>query len=316
LPQKIYIPAEVAQSIREHIGAALDRCQEGFWSGNEDEDTLTGHLGFALKTGVHTVNVAEGEIRGPWKWSIDYSKFRGRGRNAPEKHIGADGIVELRLSRGLRMEVKSLLFQAKTDWQTSQELVSQAMLLSTWREAAIVVNYTPSGLYAYPIDSVLESRGVRSKARGGTSLNEALGDYFLQCKIGDTNLAYDARRRRLAWRSQTGEMVATQFSVPQRLRFNVRAPTLRRELLIDTMLPSTSIHRHRMAASPEEMLAPLLTAEQPSVKSRRKALSLAYHPDSYMTLPQQYLDLATMRMQEVNSAYDEIGKQSKGTRRR
>jgi hypothetical protein len=30
-----------------------------------------------------------------WTWSIDYTKFRGRGPGAAEKALGADGILEM-----------------------------------------------------------------------------------------------------------------------------------------------------------------------------------------------------------------------------
>ncbi|HEV7949996.1 MAG TPA: hypothetical protein VGP24_09540, partial [Glaciihabitans sp.] len=82
MPRQLYIPAKVLDQISEHISSAVDRAVAGFWSGNEDEDTLTGDLGACLRTGSHTVEVIQDEISGPWKWSMTYSKFRGRGKGA------------------------------------------------------------------------------------------------------------------------------------------------------------------------------------------------------------------------------------------
>ena len=51
-------------------------------------------------------------------WSISHTRFRGRGRGAAEKHIGADIIVELAVRRPNRYQAnaKALLIQAKKNW--------------------------------------------------------------------------------------------------------------------------------------------------------------------------------------------------------
>jgi hypothetical protein len=105
-------------------------------------------LGSSLRSGLQVINVTNDEINGPWKWSIDYKKFRGRGPNATEFFLGADGILELTLDYGGRKDAKSLLFQSKTEWARDTALLTQAARLSTWREAAIFINYTPSAFYA------------------------------------------------------------------------------------------------------------------------------------------------------------------------
>jgi len=53
---------------------------EVFDSAGEDEDTVTGHFGALLQRGPVKVLVEESETKGTWKWSIRYSKFRGRGQ--------------------------------------------------------------------------------------------------------------------------------------------------------------------------------------------------------------------------------------------
>jgi hypothetical protein len=309
--RRLYIPRAVMQSIAQHLDQSIERAVADFWSANEDEDTLTGDLGACLRTGTHSVEVTRNqneEIYGLWKWSMDYAKFRGRGKGATESYLGADGIFELRLSWGSRTETKSILFQSKVNWHADQNLVRQAILLSTWREAAIVINYTPTGFEAYSIDSILASKGERASAQDGQSLKKVLGEYFLECKIGNTDLVYDPRARKLAWRASTGVRVATQFSIPHRIRINIQSPLYKERFTYDKLIPLDEIHSHRMEAEPEDVLMPLLSDREETPKARRQALAMTYHPDRYPILDQFLKDLATRRMQEVNAAFDKIKK--------
>ena len=311
MARRLYIPAQVLDAISAHISSAVERAVQGFWSANEDEDTLTGHLGACLKTGMHTVMVVQDEINGPWKWSIDYAKFRGRGKNATESYLGADGILELSINMGYRTDTKSLLFQSKTDWSNSSDIVEQAIVMSTWREAAIGINYTPTSFDAYSIDSILACRGIKADAKGAITLQDALNQYFIRCKIGNTDLRYDARSRRLYWRDVNGLLVAVQFSIPERVRLNVAAPAQRRPLQVDKELVPDEINLHRMEVEPEEVLMPILAPAEISAKAMKRTLAMTYHPDRYSAYDQLFRDLATRRMQEVNTASDELAKREK-----
>lgn len=311
MPYPLYIPSQVLDAISKHIADAVERAVDGFWSANEDEDTLTGHLGACLKIGVQTVHVTGDEINGPWKWSIDYAKFRGRGKNATESFLGADGIFELSLDHGFRTETKSLLFQSKTDWQSSPDLVEQSLVLSNWREAAIAVNYTPISFDAYSIDSVIASQGEKARAKDGLPLAVALGDYFIRCKIGNTELRYDARARRLYWRDINGLLVAVQFSIPQRIRLLVEAPARKNMQYVDKEILPEEVHQHRMAVDAEEVLTPILTTQNSDSKKVRRGLAMAYHPDRFANFSQFVRDIANHRMQEVNSASDEVDKRKR-----
>ena len=93
--QRLYIPAQVKEAIAKHVETAVERARDGYSSAEEDEDTLTGDLGGNLRIRTQTVSVDQDQIRGEWKWGITYYKFRGRGRNATESMLGADGIFEL-----------------------------------------------------------------------------------------------------------------------------------------------------------------------------------------------------------------------------
>jgi hypothetical protein len=311
MPSRLYIPRQVIEAISSYIDAAIDQAQKEFWSANEDEDTLTGHLFARLKTGVHLVDVTQDEINGPWKWSIDYTKFRGRGKDAAESFLGADGIIELYLDRGYRHESKGLLFQSKVDWTSNRDLLEQAILLSTWREASIVINYTAAGFDAYPIDSILASKGVERNTKNKLPLKEALTKYFLECRVGSTDLSYDARARRLVWRDTNGVLVATQFRLSHRVRIEVQAPAFKPKFNFDKLIKPNEIHHHRMDVHPEDVLTPMLTNEREPAKAVKRALSLAYHPDRYASLNQLFRDLMNRRMQEVNAASDELLKRER-----
>ncbi|UCV17893.1 hypothetical protein [Ferribacterium limneticum] len=311
MPRRLYMPIEVLESIKKHISASIPKAVDGFMSANEDEDTMTGQFGACLRTGTHIVNVENAEIDGPWKWSIDYTKFRGRGKDATESFVGADGIIELSIDWSGRKETKALLFQAKMDWQSDKSLLQQAILLSTWREASLFINYTETAIEALSIDAVLRSRGVRSDAKDILPLADALTDYFLQCKIGSTDLAYDAVARQLRWRAGNGVTVATQFSIPHRLRVKVKAPGYKHKLEWNKLIPKSEIHSHRMAVEPDELIAPLLTSDVPEIKKQMQAISSAYHPDKLGKMDQLSMDLINRRMQEFNEVFSAIKAKAK-----
>jgi hypothetical protein len=306
MPRSLYIPRQVLASIENHVQTATDRAVHGFLSAHEDEDTLTGELGSCLRSRVQTINVENDEINGPWKWSLTYSKFRGRGPAAPESFIGADGIFELTLDYGTQTDSKSLLFQSKTEWKTDATLLNQAGRLSTWREAAIFINYTSQDFYAYSIDSVLASRGKELDAKNKLTLKEAFTKYFLNCRIGSMDIRYDSSHRRLIWRDLRGAVVATQFSIPNRFRLQIRSPNANKKVDFEKLVPLNEIHDHRLQAAPDEMLMPLLSENMESAKRRKRLLSMTYHPDRYSEQDELLRDLMKRRMQEINAAYDGI----------
>lgn len=306
MPRSLYIPGEVRSAIAAHIESATERAIGGFQSAQEDEDTLTGELGSSLRTSVHTIDVVDDQIPGPWKWSISYTKLRGRGANATERFLGADGIFELTVNYGIREDTKSLLFQAKTDWRRDTSLIDQAAKLSTWREAAIFINYTPTAFYAYSVDAVLRSHGTEADAKNRLSLRDALTKHFLNCRIGNMDLRYDPVARRLTWRDLGGAVVATKFSVPHRMRVKIDSPNAKEHVDYEKLISPEEIHQHRMHAEPEELLTPLLAEATASPKEQRRTLSMTYHPDRYSEGDQLFRDLMNRRMQEFNWAYDTI----------
>jgi hypothetical protein len=126
----IHLPPEVQKSIYRHIKRAVKRAVEAHKSGQEDEDTLTGQLGAFLRTPrPQTVTVTADNVLGKWTWLIDYRKLRGRGPNATEHTLGADGIFDLVLTHGGEQSRKGSLFQSKTAADDRKGLLAQLIRL-------------------------------------------------------------------------------------------------------------------------------------------------------------------------------------------
>lgn len=309
--RRLRIPDEVKASISKHIHTAVADAVDGYLSAREDEDTLTGHLGASLRNKKHKVDVVMDvrEMGGTWAWSIDYYKFRGRGKNASESFLGADGIFELNLAWPYGTEKKSLLFQSKKEWSdVNPSLFEQCIKLSTWREAAFVLNYTPNEFQTFSLDDVIRSRGSRANAQQPEKLETFLSTNFLDCLIGDTDLVYDAVSNRLHWRAFSGEIVTTKFTVGSRVSINVEAP--KRGGKLDKgghkEVPNVEIYNYRMQADEEEMLSlrPHYTKED--VKRARTTFALAYHPDKHPEADELLKDILNRRMQEFNNAADDV----------
>jgi hypothetical protein len=302
--RRLYIPEEVKESIIKHFTASLRKAVEGFYSAYEDEDSMTGHLGGLLRIRNQRVSVTQSELSGEWEWSIDYFKFRGRGTNATERLLGADGLFELKLNYNNRIETKSLLFQSKLIWQRDPLLLSQSIKLSTWREAAFVLNYTPDSFQAFLLDDVIRAKGIFNDRLNKIPLDKFLGDFFLNCDVGDTDLTYDARSRKLIWRTRNGEIVGTKFSIPKRFRIKINAPQIGgKQRKVDREIPNDEIHNFRMDASDEEILSFTRPFPGKKTKSTYKDLALTYHPDRYNTLDDLERIIMQRRMQEVNDSY-------------
>jgi hypothetical protein len=250
----LYSPEEVKTDIRNHIVTGVMEAIGGFESASEDEDTLTGHLGSTLKVPTRVVNVLEGQINGPWRWSLTYTKFRGKGPSATETFLGADGIFEITFYGGGSSISKSLLFQSKMKGEGGRKLVKQCAKLSTWREAAFVLSFGEDAFTAISLDEVLSKRG--STKIHGIPLADYLAGPFVNCDVGDTDLHYRPREQRLVWRAMTGHTVAVKFVVKHRFRLKVVAPDADSAVAgIDKEINPAQIHNFRMEASDEDILA-------------------------------------------------------------
>jgi hypothetical protein len=307
LARPLLIPDEVKKSITAHLSASMVRAVAGYLSANEDEDTLTGDLGASLRIGSQRVRVENVEIGGTWTWSLTYYKFRGRGPKASESFLGADGIFELSVKWNEENEdKKSVLFQAKNSWINSdRDLLEECIKLSTWREAAFVLNYTPDNYEAFSIDEVLRTRGRRSLTRDGTSLSTFLSGDFLDCLIGDMELRYDAKARKLIWRAVSGELVETKFTIPHRFAIKITPPKrYRTQPSRYREIPNADVHNYRMWANEEDVLSLKIDHSEKDLNRARKQLAQIYHPDNYSDLDSLYQEIMTKRMQRINESHD------------
>jgi hypothetical protein len=296
-----YIPPEVQSAISSHIDEAVANAVRAFPAGAEDEDALTGQLGYALRIDEQAVTV-QGEVAGIWRWSIDYTKFRGRGKGAAENTLGADGILELRTHHAQGSDTKAALFQSKTKWSGRDEDLSiQCLKLSTWAEASFVIDYRPDGFSAYRIEDVIRARGTKTLAVGMVSLQTFLNEAFLGCVIGDSDLKYDRDERLLIWRTRDGVIVATQFAVGSRFRINVKWP--RTEGRFDKLVEPGEVYRFRMDASPEDILNLPTAFTKADLKKAKREAALTYHPDQFtIDAPPIIINIVNLRMQEKMEA--------------
>jgi hypothetical protein len=155
------LPDIVLDFIRDRYVAGVANAEAQYQNAAGDEDTLTGALGALISTSRSTHF-----LFGPAldiEVEIGFRKLRGRGRDAPEKRFGPDGIFHLQISaNGVPSLRKGLPFQAKKNWKgRNRELANQTRAMQKSLREGIVVDYTPHAFSACAIGHVIESNGNR-----------------------------------------------------------------------------------------------------------------------------------------------------------
>ena len=205
-------PDALLENIAECLRRRSQRVEGMAWEcAHEDEDVTTGHY-FGGLTGSCTI-----EVDG-YKYTchVRYRKFRGRGKGATEKRIGADGIVEIEVhDEHEEIYRKAALFQAKKEWRhKDSNLLKQVRRMERHCPGAtFVINYAYDGFTATPGAQVLKSEGVPPEDR------LPIGDYlaeFVKCRYGRTDVYYDAHRRLLVRGSRL-----CRADITHRLRISV-----------------------------------------------------------------------------------------------
>jgi hypothetical protein len=174
------------------------RAEVGWESGSDEEDTLTGDFCGALRTDW----VSTAGDRGLWFWRVRYKKFRGRGRGALEKALGADGIFEIEARPdGQEVVTKGVLFQAKKDRGSSRrDLREQVRQMETVVPGgSAVFEFGPNGYKAASGADMLPDLqiGTRTLPHPRNTMGEYLADQFLPCRSGKRGMYYDAVRQLL-----------------------------------------------------------------------------------------------------------------------
>jgi hypothetical protein len=147
-------------------------------------------------------------------WKSRYQKLRGRGRGAPEKKLGIDGLIEIvvgGLDSRTEQWSKVLVFQAKNLGLTnsgnnkSRAILRQSEKILKLPVAGVFVVYRPSGYMALSANAVARSEGALN---GGCPLEDMLANQFLECSIGTTGFTYDARKQEFIETRVGGELGA------------------------------------------------------------------------------------------------------------
>jgi hypothetical protein len=295
----------VRDAIDTHVRQRLAEVQDRYWSASEDEETFTGQFGALLGCSERKTEV-DGQM---WRWRIEYTKFRGRGGDATESFLGADGIFEVRVMGPQVDGRKAILFQSKMENFRGIHALEQALALSNWREAAAFIAYTERNVSVYPIDAVLRTKITGSLAMG-TPFPDFFVGTFLGCKMGDSDLAYNPRSRVLQWRDDSGRLVGVQFAIPQRIRVSIKSPFAGSEKFHRIALDS--LGHHRMDSSAIERLGLEDNFTQQQLRKALKDAAMAFHSDRLQLLPEPLRVVLDHRMGEFNKAFAELKKRKKG----
>jgi len=187
------LPEAVLLALRDHYYAGVKQAELSFKYGAADEEALTGALGQALVTPAPRILMTTDG--GVYVWTVSHQVIGGKGKNADETFLGADGIFELQAfdKSGELIRQKGLLFQSKKQWRgRNQMLLRQAEKLIEYSPSAMVLNYTPHGYDAVSAGDVIRAEGNRSNLppKSPTSLAQTLGDEFVYCRRGDVGLLW------------------------------------------------------------------------------------------------------------------------------
>lgn len=313
MPREIYLPPQVLQAIREHVEKAVRHAESGYTSAQEEEDTVTGELGGALRTdGEQVVNVTDGNLPGTWRWSITYSKFGSKSQDATESIVGADGILEIRVGSPERDQRKSALFQAKNTLKRDPKLIEQCAKMSIWREAAFVISYTAKGYKAYTLDDILIAQGSIAKANNGTPVAPWIIDTFIGCRIGHSDLYYNKDERRLYWlreKLSEGEYewnrrVWVDFSPKYLIHIDVTPPNWQWSGALEIKPDKIPLSRLEFTSSDLFGIEAPFTLTQ--LKKRRAELLHAYHADKSHHVSNDIQALLNARTREIIQAFSEL----------
>jgi len=189
-----HLPAYVFQAIQQHLRTASLAGEKGWHAGKDEEDTLTGHYLSKLQTDEWQVVSIEGV---EWRWKFNYKKFASKGTDAPEKHLGADGIIQIELQdmRQRTSRYKGLLFQAKKlGGYSKSTLVEQVEKMEGIAPGiSAVFEYGPHQFLGIPSRHYIGDQKLLAENDGPSRLGDFLADQFLPCRVGLRGLYYIAK---------------------------------------------------------------------------------------------------------------------------
>ena len=186
------LPPRFLLLIRDRIKAGVTDAVAKFQLNAADEDSVTGALAQAISTATPLV------YRGPegnFQFEIRSLKIRGRGKGAPEKRLGADGILQIVVSKnGKRVFTKGLPFQAKIEGGFENQAVrQQAASLYRTSETGLIVRYAADRYTGVDVRDLFRpvADGQPDRVVRQENLGTVFGDRFLDCEIGRMGLTYN-----------------------------------------------------------------------------------------------------------------------------
>ncbi len=211
------LPAEVINALRDRYITAVSDAKDAYAMNCADEDALTGALGQSLAM------PREQRFRmgtaGTVTVRIGYTKLRGRGKNAPEKLYGSDGVFQMEVqdAHGQIIRSKGLPFQTKKNWNSkNSKLAEQAADMERQTPGGIVIDFSRNGYKACSAAAVIAADGSRRTINSGVGmrgLGQVLGGDFLNCSIGTIGLYFDPEREVYDRHEQRLHLITTRIEI-------------------------------------------------------------------------------------------------------
>jgi hypothetical protein len=168
----------LSDQYRVGVAAAL----RGHAEAGDDGEAITAALGRALTGQGEVALVGGGTVR----WATRYRRLRGRGRGAPDRNLGAEGLFEIEMEDEEKdRSRKTLPFQAWTGTPGYGEALvrGQAKRLNALPGGGVVVSYRATGYAAVDAGVVAEGYAGRGDE---VDLADVLAQDFLECRRGST----------------------------------------------------------------------------------------------------------------------------------
>ncbi len=138
-----------------------------------------------------------------------------------------------------------------------------------------------------------------------SSLYKVLSEQYIDCHIGDTDLAYDAQLHRLTWRDYDNKNINTKFNIKNRIRLKIIPPKYHNYDIGDE-IPNSEVYKHRMYVSDEDLFALGDSFTESELKKERNKYAIAYHTDLNKDLDDLHMEILKRRMQEANKVYERL----------
>lgn len=179
-----YLPSKLIEEIKQYIKESSLNGEMGWESSNQDEDSLTGDYFSQLRRDWVEFD--------DWAWRITYRKFRGRGKGAYEKEVGADGIFSIEIKKNDQIDTKSIIFQSK---KVGNDKIQEQLrkMEETLPQGNMVLSFSPDGYYGI----IGQDYNREDKKELTKRIGDFWGDVFIGCQHGQWGVSYDTNTNKL-----------------------------------------------------------------------------------------------------------------------